>query len=230
MLAEQTLILIVEDEPAIIELLNFTLKQANWNPVSVNSAEDAWQFLQRRTPELILLDWMLPQQSGIELLARLRADRRHKALPVIMLTAKTMEEDKVAGLDTGADDYITKPFSPRELTSRINALLRRKLPEHAQTVMKLGALSLDPATRVVSLNGVPLEMGQSEVSLLKFLMAHPEKVFSRSQLLDKVWGDHAAIEERTVDVHVLRLRKALGEAGDMVKTVRGIGYMISLKP
>jgi two-component system, OmpR family, phosphate regulon response regulator PhoB len=222
-------ILIVEDEEGIIELLNYTLKEGGWQASAVHTAADAWDFLQRRMPQLILLDWMLPDQSGLRLLSRIRGDRQFQALPVIMLTAKSMEEDKIAGLDQGADDYITKPFSPRELTSRIRALLRRKAPEHAQSVMTVGAVTLDPVSCIVSVGGVKVEMGNAEFKLLKFFMAHPDRVFSRGQLLDKVWGDHVAIEERTVDVHVLRLRKALKESESLIKTVRSVGYMLSEK-
>ncbi len=229
MSADKTTILIVEDEPSIVELVSFTLKEAGWQPLAVNSAGEAWDFLQRRTPHLVLLDWMLPDQAGIRLLSRIRADRQLQALPVIMLTAKSMEEDKIAGLDKGADDYITKPFSPRELTARIKALLRRKSPEHAQNVMSAGAITLDPVSCSVSLNGDKIDIGHAEYRLLKFFMAHPERVFSRNQLLDKVWGDHVVIEERTVDVHVLRLRKALKEAESLIKTVRSVGYMLSEK-
>lgn len=224
-----TTILIVEDEPAIVELVSFTLKGAGWNPVAVGSAGEAWGFLQERLPQLMLLDWMLPDQSGLRLLSRIRADRQFNELPIIMLTAKGMEEDKIAGLDNGADDYVTKPFSPRELTSRIKALLRRKTPEHAQSLMSVGPLMLDPASCSVSLHGQKIEIGHAEYKLLKFFLAHPERVFSRGQLLDKVWGDHVAIEERTVDVHVLRLRKALKDAEHLIKTVRSVGYMLSEK-
>lgn len=229
MAADKALILIVEDEPAIVELLSYALLESGWQPVAVQTAGEAWDYLQRRRPELILLDWMLPDQSGLRLLSRIRADRQFQSLPVIMLTAKSMEEDKIAGLDSGADDYITKPFSPRELNSRIKALLRRKAPEHAQAAMTAGAVSLDPIACVVTVNGKKADMGHAEFKLLKFLLAHPERVFSRGQLLDKVWGDHVEIEERTVDVHVLRLRKALKEAESMIKTVRSVGYMLSEK-
>lgn len=229
MSADKTTILIVEDEPSIVELVSFTLKEAGWQALAINTAGEAWEFLQRRTPHLVLLDWMLPDQAGLRLLGRIRADRQLQALPVIMLTAKSMEEDKIAGLDQGADDYITKPFSPRELTSRIKALLRRKSPEHAQNVMSVGPVTLDPVSCSVSLNGEKLDIGHAEYRLLKFFMAHPERVFSRNQLLDKVWGDHVVIEERTVDVHVLRLRKALKEAESLIKTVRSVGYMLSEK-
>jgi two-component system phosphate regulon response regulator PhoB len=229
MAADKTTILIVEDEPAIVELVSFTLKEAGWHAIAVHNAADAWDFMQRRTPHLILLDWMLPDQSGLRLLSRIRADRQFNELPVIMLTAKSMEEDKIAGLDNGADDYVTKPFSPRELTARINALLRRKTPEHAQSMMTAGAIKLDPISCTVSMHDQKIDIGHAEFKLLKFFLAHPERVFSRSQLLDKVWGDHVVIEERTVDVHVLRLRKALREAEYLIKTVRSVGYMLSEK-
>jgi two-component system phosphate regulon response regulator PhoB len=229
MAADKTTILIVEDEPSIVELVTFTLKEAGWNTFATQTAAEAWEFIQRRSPQLVLLDWMLPDQSGLRLLSKIRADRQLQEMPVIMLTAKSMEEDKIAGLDNGADDYITKPFSPRELTSRIKALLRRKTPEHAQSVMSAGAVTLDPVSCTVTLNEQKIEMGHAEFKLLKFFLAHPERVFSRSQLLDKVWGDHVVIEERTVDVHVLRLRKALKDAESLIKTVRSVGYMLSEK-
>lgn len=229
MAADKTTILIVEDEPAIVELVNFTLKEAGWNTSVVSTAADAWDYIQRRTPHLVLLDWMLPDQTGLRLLSRIRADRQFNEIPIIMLTAKSMEEDKIAGLDNGADDYITKPFSPRELTARINALLRRKAPEHAQSLMTAGAVKLDPISCSVSMGDQKIEIGHAEFKLLKFFLAHPDRVFSRSQLLDKVWGDHVVIEERTVDVHVLRLRKALKDAEYLIKTVRSVGYMLSDK-
>jgi len=229
MAADKTTILVVEDEPAIVELVSFTLKEAGWNPVAAHNVSDAWDYIQRRTPHLILLDWMLPDQTGLRFLSRLRSDRQYNDLPVIMLTAKSMEEDKIAGLDNGADDYVTKPFSPRELTARINALLRRKTPEHAQSVMGAGTVKLDPVSCNVSIAEQRIDIGHAEFTLLKFFLAHPDRVFSRSQLLDKVWGDHVVIEERTVDVHVLRLRKALKEAEYLIKTVRSVGYMLSEK-
>lgn len=229
MALEKISILVVEDEPAIAELVIFTLRAAGWYPVVVRNVADAWEFLQKNTPQLILLDWMLPDQSGLRLLSRVRAERQWHALPVIMLTAKSMEEDKIAGLNQGADDYITKPFSPRELTARINAMLRRKSPEHAQNMMAIDQVTLDPLSCSVSIGGEKIEIGHAEYKLLKFFMAHPERVFSRSQLLDKVWGDHVVIEERTVDVHVLRLRKALKEAQHLIKTVRSVGYMLTEK-
>jgi len=227
--AEKPTILIVEDEPSIIELVTFTLKEAGWSVAAVQNAADAWNFIQQRLPQLILLDWMLPDQSGLRLLSRIRGDRQFNELPIIMLTAKSMEEDKIAGLDNGADDYVTKPFSPRELTARINALLRRKTPEHSQTLLSAGKITLDPVSCSVSIDNEKIDIGHAEFKLLKFFLAHPERVFSRSQLLDKVWGDHVVIEERTVDVHVLRLRKALKEAEHLIKTVRSVGYMLSEK-
>lgn len=229
MASVRTPILIVEDELAIVELVSFALKAAGWEVDAVHNTADAWQYLQQKRPQVILLDWMLPDQPGLRLLSRIRGDRQFNTLPVIMLTAKSMEEDKVAGLDHGADDYITKPFSPRELVARIKAVIRRKTPEHAELEMSLGPVSLDPVSCRVSVNGEQIEIGHAEFKLLKYLIAHPERVFSRSQLLDKVWGDHAVLEERTVDVHVLRLRKALGSADFLVKTVRSVGYMLSEK-
>jgi two-component system phosphate regulon response regulator PhoB len=228
-MAENTTILIVEDEPAIVELVKYSLREAGWTCRTVASALEAWEFLQQRTPQLILLDWMLPDQTGLRLLSRIRADRQFGAIPVIMLTAKSMEEDKLAGLDSGADDYITKPFSPRELLARSKALLRRKSPEHAQALMRAANVVLDPVSCSVTIDARKVEIGHAEYKLLKFFLANPERVFSRSQLLDKVWGDHAVIEERTVDVHVLRLRKALKEAENLIRTVRSVGYMLSEK-
>lgn len=225
----KTLVLIVEDEPAIVELVKFSLREAGWEVCAVPSVAEAWAFLIERKPQLLLLDWMLPDQTGLRLLSRIRLDRNFQDIPVIMLTAKSMEEDKLAGLDTGADDYVTKPFSPRELLARAKALLRRKSPEHAQNVMSAGAVELDPVSCSVRIGGERIDIGHAEFKLLKFLLAHRERVFSRSQLLDKVWGDHAVIEERTVDVHVLRLRKALKASEGLIKTVRSVGYMLSEK-
>lgn len=225
----QPTILIVEDELAIVELVSFSLKAAGWAVDAVHDTASAWEYLQQKRPQLILLDWMLPDQSGLRLLSRIRSDRNFGNLPIIMLTAKSMEEDKVAGLEQGADDYITKPFSPRELNARIKALIRRKAPEHSELEMRVGPLAVDPVSCRVSIDGAAVEMGHAEFKLLRFLIAHPERVFTRSQLLDKVWGDHAVLEERTVDVHVLRLRKALAPIDSMIKTVRSVGYMLSEK-
>jgi two-component system phosphate regulon response regulator PhoB len=229
MAIEKTTVLIVEDEPAIIELVTFSLRETGWNVCSVQNVADAWTFILNKAPHLVLLDWMLPDQTGLRLLARIRADRNFQDIPVIMLTAKSMEEDKIAGLNTGADDYVTKPFSPRELLARSKALLRRKGPELAEAPLSAGKVMLDPVSCTVYIDGGKIDIGHAEYKLLKFMLAHPERVFSRSQLLDKVWGDHAVIEERTVDVHVLRLRKALKESEGLIRTVRSVGYMLSQK-
>jgi two-component system phosphate regulon response regulator PhoB len=228
-MASTTSVLIVEDEPAIVELVSYSLRETGWEIRTAANVASAWEAVTQARPDLLLLDWMLPDQSGLRLLSRLRGDRDFQDIPVIMLTAKSMEEDKIAGLNTGADDYVTKPFSPRELLARSKALLRRKSPHLAEAPLSAGAVTLDPGSCTVTLNGRQLEMGNAEYRLLKFLMAHRERVFSRSQLLDKVWGDAAAVEERTVDVHVLRLRKALKEAEKLIKTVRSVGYMLTEK-
>lgn len=229
MAADKTSVLIIEDEPAIAELIGFTIKEAGWNPSIVHTAAEGWEFVQRRTPHLVLLDWMLPDQSGLRLLSQMRADRQLQSMLIMMLTAKSMEEDKISGLDNGADDYMTKPFSPRELTSRVKALLRRRGADEVPGMMSAGSVSLDPASCSVCLENQKIDIGHAEYRLLKFFMANPDRVFSRSQLLDKVWGDHVVIEERTVDVHVLRLRKALRESEHLIRTVRSVGYMLSAK-
>ncbi|MBQ5949233.1 response regulator [Massilia sp. ST3] len=228
-MADNTNVLVVEDEPAIVELVSYSLREAGWDIRSADTAQGAWESISRGKPDLVLLDWMLPDQSGLRLLARLRADRDFQDIPVIMLTAKSMEEDKIAGLNNGADDYVTKPFSPRELLARSRALLRRKSPHLAEAPLRAGAVTLDPNSCTVAVEGQQIDIGNAEYKLLKFLMAHRERVFSRAQLLDKVWGDHAVIEERTVDVHVLRLRKALKSADGLIRTVRSVGYMLSEK-
>ncbi len=229
MAIEKTSVLIVEDEPAIIELVTFSLRETGWNVRSVQNVADAWESISEKAPHLVLLDWMLPDQTGLRLLSRIRSDRNFQDIPVIMLTAKSMEEDKLAGLNTGADDYVTKPFSPRELLARAKALLRRKTPEHAEAQLSAGSVTLDPVSCTVYIGGNKIDIGHAEYKLLKFFLAHPERVYSRSQLLDKVWGDHAEIEERTVDVHILRLRKALKESEGLIKTIRSVGYMLTTK-
>jgi len=228
-MADTTSVLVVEDEPAIVELVTYSLREAGWEIRTADTAAGAWDSISRGKPDLLLLDWMLPDQSGLRLLSRLRADRDFQDLPVIMLTAKSMEEDKLAGLNTGADDYITKPFSPRELLARSRALLRRKSPHLAEAPLRAGTVTLDPNSCTVTVENQQIDIGNAEYKLLKYLMAHRERVFSRAQLLDKVWGDHAVIEERTVDVHVLRLRKALKTADGLIRTVRSVGYMLSEK-
>jgi len=223
-------VLIVEDEPAIAELLSVNLRHNGFAPIWAEDGTAAQRELDAQLPDLILLDWMLPGMSGLQLARKWRADARTKAIPILMLTARGDEPDKVAGLDAGADDYITKPFSTQELLARIRAVLRRRAPEHSRESVAIGALSLDPATHRVSHAGQPLKLGPTEFKLLHYLMRHAERVHSRAQLLDKVWGDHVYIEERTVDVHVKRLREALGDAAIMVETVRGAGYRITAQP
>ena len=222
-------VLVVEDEPAILELIAYNLKQAGHQPLRADNAEQALVLVANALPDLVLLDWMLPGLSGVELAKRLRADKRTRAIPIIMLTARSEEQDKLQGLEIGADDYITKPFSPRELNARIKAVLRRRAPEMTDDLVKLGGLSLDPASHRVMGKGQPVELGPTEFRLLHFLMTHPERVHSRTQLLDQIWGDHVFLEERTVDVHIRRLRKALEPTGldGLVQTVRGTGYRFS---
>ncbi|MFA7291947.1 MAG: phosphate regulon transcriptional regulator PhoB [Rhodocyclaceae bacterium] len=219
-------ILVVEDEPAIQELLTVNLKHNGFLVVRAGSAEEAESAIRATLPDLIVLDWMLPGQSGVSLAKKLRSEERTRELPIIMLTARVHEEDKVLGLEAGADDYITKPFSPKELVARVRAVLRRRQPHLAGDVVEIGTLSLNPATHRVIAAGAPVELGPTEFRLLLFFMSHPERVYSRAQLLDDVWGDHVFIEERTVDVHIRRLRAALEPTGEheRIETVRGAGY------
>ena len=223
-------ILIVEDEPAIAELIAVNLRHNGFQPVWAIDAETAQRELDEILPDVILLDWMLPGESGLTLARKWRASARTKAVPILMLTARGDEADRVAGLDAGADDYIVKPFSPRELLARIRAVLRRRVPEASGGVVKMGDLQLDADTHRVILADKPLKVGPTEFKLLHYLMRHPERVHSRGGLLDKVWGDHVYIEERTVDEHVKRLRETLGEAGQMIETVRGAGYRFTSNP
>lgn len=221
-------VLIVEDEPAIAELISVNLRHSGFRPVWAIDSVTAQAELDAVLPDVILLDWMLPGESGLTLAKRWRAHPRTKAVPIIMLTARGDEVDRVAGLDAGADDYIAKPFSTKELLARIRAVLRRRAPEQDLSVSMVGELSLDPSTYRVTFQGQLLKLGPTEFKLLHYLMTHAERVHSRSQLLDKVWGDHVFIEERTVDVHMKRLREALGlQAGQMVETVRGAGYRLT---
>lgn len=219
-------VLVVEDEPGIAELLRFTLEAAGFAVDIAVCARDARQSLMQALPRVVLLDWMLPDQPGIELLNEWRANPRTATLPVIMLTAKGLDEDKVKGLNAGADDYVTKPFSPRELVARINAVLRRHLPQETTAPQSVGAIAVDEERHLVLVRGEPVELGPAEFKLLRFMISYPERVFSRAQLLDKVWGDNAFFEERTVDVHIMRLRKSLGTAADCITTVRSVGYML----
>jgi two-component system, OmpR family, phosphate regulon response regulator PhoB len=228
-----TRILVVEDEAAIAELVALNLRHAGFEVAVVGSAEDAQREIDRSLPALALLDWMLPGQSGLSLARRWRADERTRSLPLIMLTARSEEADTVAGLEAGADDYLTKPFSPKELLARIRAVLRRRAPQALDDAVRIGNLTLDPSTRrvMVEREAGPQEVriGPTEFKLLHFLMTHPERVHSRAQLLDRVWGDHVFIEERTVDVHIKRLREALTpvERAGLVETVRGAGYRMA---
>lgn len=219
--------LIVEDEPAISELLAINMRHNGFEPVLCMDGEQAQRELDAVLPDIVLLDWMLPGASGISLAKRWRSHERTKHVPILLLTARSEETDKIQGLDAGADDYITKPFSTQELMARIRAILRRRAPEETTGALSLGALTLDGATHRVAWQGSELKVGPTEFKLLRYLMAHPERVHSRSQLLDKVWGDHVFIEERTVDVHIKRLREALQQAGHMIDTVRGAGYRIT---
>jgi two-component system phosphate regulon response regulator PhoB len=222
-------ILVVEDESAIAELIGINLRHAGHEVVVATSADQARSEVDAALPDLVVLDWMLPGESGLALAQHWRGQARTRELGVIMLTARAAEADKVRGLDVGADDYLTKPFSTQELMARVRAVLRRKLPEAGDTPVQVGLLRLDPATRRVTREGVEVKLGPTEFRLLRFLMTHTERVYSRAQLLDRVWGDHVAIEERTVDVHVKRLREALAPVGctRMLETVRGAGYRLT---
>ncbi|HOB44798.1 MAG TPA: phosphate regulon transcriptional regulator PhoB [Zoogloea sp.] len=222
-------ILLVEDEPAIQELIAANLMRAGHHVVRAGDAETAQRIVRDALPDLILLDWMLPGMSGVEFARRLRGEERTRTIPLIMLTARGEEQDKVMGLESGADDYITKPFSPRELVARIKAVLRRRAPETTEDPVDVGGLRLDPATHRLTARGNPVTLGPTEFRLLHFLMTHPERVHSRAQLLDQVWGDHVFVEERTVDVHIRRLRCALEPSchDGLVQTVRGSGYRFS---
>jgi len=228
-----TRVLLVEDESAIAELVAINLRHAGFEVTVAADAAAAQASVDRQLPDLVVLDWMLPGESGLSLARRWRSDPRTRQLSVIMLTARAEEADKLAGLEGGADDYVTKPFSPKELLARVRAVLRRKAPQALDDAVEVGGLVLDPSTRRVTrlLDGASREakVGPTEFRLLHFLMTHPERVHSRSQLLDRVWGDHVFIEERTVDVHIKRLREALSplNCAHMVETVRGAGYRLA---
>jgi two-component system phosphate regulon response regulator PhoB len=226
-------VLVVEDESAIAELIAINLRHAGFQVLMAADADAAQAQIDRVLPDLVLLDWMLPGQSGVQLAKRWRADARTRELPVIMLTARADESDKITGLDAGADDYLTKPFSTKELLARIRAVLRRKMPEALDTAVEVAGLRLDPATRRVTRRmgeeTREIKIGPTEFRLLHFFMTHTERVHSRAQLLDRVWGDHVFIEERTVDVHVKRLREALSpvQCSELIETVRGAGYRMT---
>lgn len=230
-------ILIVDDEPAIRDMIGITLDLAGFNSMSAETAHQAHVAIVDSRPDLVLLDWMLPGGSGIELARRLKRDELTATLPIIMLTAKTSEDNKVQGLDVGVDDYVTKPFSPRELVARIKAVLRRSAGNQQDRVIRVFDLQLDPSSHRVTIEEHPVDMGPTEFKLLKFFMSHQEKVFSRDHIQDQVWGGNVYLEERTIDVHIRRLRKALSSIektsinyARLIQTVRGAGYRFSVKP
>ncbi|HUL97155.1 MAG TPA: phosphate regulon transcriptional regulator PhoB [Usitatibacter sp.] len=219
-------ILVVEDEPAIQELISISLARNGHTVRRSANAREAYEAVVAALPDVILLDWMLPDGSGPSLARRLRSEARTREVPIIMLTARAGDDDKVAGLDSGVDDYVTKPFSPRELEARIQAVLRRRMPQLSKEAVDVEGLVLNPATRTVTGRGRTLKMGPTEFELLHFFMTHTDRVYTRAQILDQVWGDHVFLEDRTVDVHIRRLREALSPSGHerLVETVRGAGY------
>jgi two-component system, OmpR family, phosphate regulon response regulator PhoB len=225
-------ILVVEDEPAIQELISVTLTRNGHSVTRTANAAEAYRAVSEALPDVILLDWMLPDGSGLAIARRLRSEARTREVPIIMLTARAADDDKVAGLDSGADDYVTKPFSPRELEARIQAVLRRRTPQLSKEAVEIEGLVLNPATRTVTGSGDRLKMGPTEFELLHFFMTHPDRVYGRAQILDQVWGDHVFLEDRTVDVHIRRLREALSPSGHdgFVETVRGAGYRFRSTP
>ncbi len=222
-------VLVIEDEKPIRDMVSFALRRAGFEVSEAGSGHEAETVVGSTKPDVILLDWMLPDTSGIEILRRFKRDEAFKHIPVMMLTARSEEDDKIFGLDTGADDYVTKPFSTKELMARIRVLLRRNQSEEAVEELSLGFINIDVASHRVTINNKSVELGPTEYRLLKFFMTHVNRVYSRSQLLDNIWGRNVYIEERTVDVHVLRLRKLLKPHGcaDMLQTVRGAGYRFS---
>jgi two-component system, OmpR family, phosphate regulon response regulator PhoB len=224
-------ILIVEDEAAIQELIAVNLEGAGHHALRATDSTQALAIIRQTLPDLVLLDWMLPGQSGLTVARHLRDDARTRSIPIIMITAKSAEQDKILGLEAGADDYITKPFSPRELLARIKAVMRRRAPQMTDDVVEVKGLRLDPGAHRVSGNGLTLDLGPTEFRLLHFFMTHAERVHTRTQLLDQVWGDHVFVEERTVDVHIRRLRQALEASGHdaLIETVRGTGYRFAAK-
>lgn len=224
-------ILIVDDEPAIRDMVKLALDLAGYETTEAGDIREAQQSIANKLPDLVLLDWMLPGGNGIDLARRLKREELTQELPIIMLTAKADEDNKVRGLEVGADDYITKPFSPRELVARVKAVLRRSAPGGEDGILEVNGLRLDSVSHRVTANSEPLDMGPTEYRLLHFFMSHPERVYSRSQLLDGVWGGNVYVEERTVDVHIRRLRKALAisDFDKYVQTVRGAGYRFSSK-
>ncbi len=224
-------ILVVEDEAPIREMLCFVLEQKGYQTIEADDFESALEKICEPYPELILMDWMLPGGSGINLIKRLKRDELTRQIPVVMLTARGEEEDKVRGLEVGADDYITKPFSPKELIARLKAVMRRVSPTSLEEAIDVQGLKLDPTSHRVTANNHPVEMGPTEFKMLRFFMTHQERVFSREQLLNNIWGTNVYVEDRTVDVHIRRLRKALEPEGHdkLVQTVRGAGYRFSVR-
>lgn len=223
-------ILIVDDEASIREMIAVALEMAGYECLEASNTQDAYSIIVDENPQMVLLDWMLPGTSGLEFARRLKRDDRTAETPIIMLTAKGEEDNKILGLEAGADDYITKPFSPRELVARLKAVLRRSTPQGMEDPISVEGLILDPVCHRVSANDAPLDIGPTEYRLLQFFMTHQERAYSRTQLLDQVWGGNVYVEERTVDVHIRRLRKALGnEFEHLIQTVRGTGYRFSTK-
>ena len=222
-------VLVVEDEAPIREMLCFMLEQRRFEPVEAADFSEAVALVKEPYPELILLDWMIPGGSGIQFIKLMKQEELTRNIPIVMLTARGEEEDKVRGLEVGADDYITKPFSPKELTARIKAVMRRSVPTATEEVIDVQGLRLDPVSHRVTANDLPLDMGPTEFRLLHFFMTHPERVYSREQLLNNVWGTNVYVEDRTVDVHIRRLRKAMAVTGHevLIQTVRGAGYRFS---
>ncbi|MHB0775076.1 phosphate regulon transcriptional regulator PhoB [Halomonas sp. WWR20] len=223
-------VLIVDDEAAIREMIAVALEMADYRVLEADNAQSAHAAVVDHQPDLVLLDWMMPGTSGIELARRLKREDATRELPIIMLTARGEEDNKIQGLEAGADDYITKPFSPRELVARLKAVLRRTTPQGVEDPVEIEGLCLDPASHRVSAHGSAVEIGPTEYRLLQFFMTHPERAYTRGQLLDQVWGGNVYVEERTVDVHIRRLRKALGDGHQhLIQTVRGTGYRFSAK-
>ncbi|MCZ5108618.1 phosphate regulon transcriptional regulator PhoB [Proteus mirabilis] len=224
-------ILVVEDETAIREMICFVLEQNGFQPIEAEDYDTALSFLIDPYPDLVLLDWMIPGGSGIQVIKQMKRENNTRDIPIIMLTAKGEEEDKVKGLEIGADDYVIKPFSPKELVARVKAILRRLSPMSAEDVIEFNGLSLDPVSHRVTSQDKPIDMGPTEFKLLHFFMTHPERVYSREQLLNYVWGTNVYVEDRTVDVHIRRLRKAIEQDGHdrMIQTVRGTGYRFSAR-
>lgn len=224
-------VLVIDDEPDIREVMRFALEEGGFRVLEAGHADEARKTLLSDNADLILLDWMLPGRSGLELAKGLKQSSRTRRIPIIMVSAKGEEEDRVRGLETGADDYIAKPFSPREMVARVNAVLRRSRPGDLAAEIEIGGLRIDHVSHRVSANGRRIEVAPTEYRLLHFFMTHVDRAFSRSQLLDQVWGDQVYVEERTVDVHVRRLRKALEITGHdrLLQTVRGVGYRFSDK-